>query len=72
MEQFLENFFELLEETDRDLISLNTEFKNLDEWNSMTALMLIAMFDEKYEVKLNGDSIKKARTLLELYELTQK
>lgn len=72
MEQFLENFHELLEETDRDIITPDTEFKNLDEWNSMTALMLIAMFDEQYEVKINGDSIKNANTLTDLYQLTQK
>lgn len=72
MEQFLENFYELLEETDRDAITPDTEFKNLDEWNSMTALMLIAMFDEQYETKLNGDSINKATTLTDLYQLTQK
>lgn len=72
MEQFLENFYELLEETDREAITPETEFKNLDEWNSMTALMLIAMFDEQYDAKLNGDSISKATTLTDLYHLTQK
>ena len=72
MEQFLENFYELLEETDRDVITQDTVFKNLDEWNSMTALMLIAMFDEQYDVKINGDSINNANTLEYLYKLTQK
>lgn len=72
MEQFLENFYELLEETDRDVITQDTVFKNLDEWNSMTALMLIAMFDEQYETKINGDSINNANTLEDLYKLTQK
>lgn len=72
MEQFLENFYELLEETDRDVITAETKFKDLDEWNSMTALMLIAMFDEQYSVKINGDSINGATTLADLYELTQK
>lgn len=71
MEQFLENFYELLEETDRDVITQDTVFKNLDEWNSMTALMLIAMFDEQYDVKINGDSINNANTLEDLYKLTQ-
>lgn len=72
MEQFLENFYELLEETERELITPDTVFKNLDEWNSMTALMLIAMFDEHYDVKINGDNIKNANTLADLYQLTQK
>lgn len=72
MEQFLENFYELLEDTERDIITPDTVFKSLDEWNSMTALMLIAMFDEQYDVKINGDSINNAITLADLYQLTQK
>lgn len=71
MEQFLENFYELLEETDRSEITVDTKFKDLDEWNSMTALMLIAMFDEQYEKKINGDTIKNANTLADLYVFTQ-
>lgn len=72
MEQFLENFHDLLEETERETITAETQFKNLDEWDSMTALMLIAMFDEQYSIKINGDSIKNADTLADLYELTKR
>lgn len=72
MEQFLEKFYELLEDTDKNLINPNTKFKDLDEWNSMMALMLIAMIDENYEFSLNGDMIKEASTLSDLYELIQK
>lgn len=52
MDKFLENFHDLLEETEKEQITPETEFKNLDEWDSMTALMLIAMFDEQYGKKL--------------------
>lgn len=72
MDHFLQNFYDLLEDTDRDLITPETEFKNLDEWDSMIALMLIAMFDEHYNVKLNGDIIGQVTTLGDLYKLVQK
>ena len=71
MEQFLEKFYDLLEETDRSQITEETMFKDLDEWNSMTALMLIAMFDEEYSKKINGDDIKNANSLADLFLLTQ-
>ncbi|ATC36121.1 acyl carrier protein [Elizabethkingia anophelis] len=71
MDKFLENFHDLLEETEKEQITPETEFKNLDEWDSMTALMLIAMFDEQYGKKINGDNIKSASTLSDLYALTQ-
>ena len=49
-----------------------TKFKDLEEWDSMTALTLIAMFDEQYDVKINGDDIKNATTLADLFAKTQK
>lgn len=72
MNDFLNNFYDLLEETPRELINEETMFRELDEWDSMTALMLIAMFDEHYSVKLNGENIKNANTLRDLYNLTHK
>lgn len=72
MEKFLDSFFDLLEETDRELITPDTKFKDLDEWDSMTALMLIAMFDEHYDKKINGDDIKNSETLSDLFSLTLK
>ncbi len=71
MEKFIQNFYDLFEDSDRALFSADTQFKNLDEWDSMIALMLIAMFDEKYQIKLNGDAIKKASTISDLFELTR-
>jgi acyl carrier protein len=71
MEKFIENFWEILEETNKDLLSSETVFKDLNEWDSMTALMVIAMFDEKYDKKLNGKDLKDAITLNDLFKLTQ-
>lgn len=71
MENFIQNFYDLFEDSDRSLFNADTQFKNLDEWDSMIALMLIAMFDEKYQIKLNGDAIKKASTISDLFELTR-
>jgi acyl carrier protein len=72
MEQFIDNFYSILEETEKSEINPKTIFKDLDEWDSMTALMLIAMFDEKYQIKLNGNDIKNANSLEDLFLITQK
>ena len=71
MEKFIQNFLEILEDTDQELLSSVTVFKDLDEWDSMTALMVIAMFDEKYNKKLTGKDLKDAITLNDLYKFTQ-
>jgi acyl carrier protein len=72
MEDFLDGFVEILEDTDRSQLTEDTIFKNLDEWDSMTALMLIAMFDDKYNVKITGNEIKEASTLNDLYKIATK
>ena len=43
---FLQNFADMLDDTDASLITETTIFRDLDEWDSLTALSLIAMVDE--------------------------
>lgn len=66
---FLENFVNILDDTDAALIQADTIFRDLDEWDSLTALSLIAMADEEYSVKLSGDDIKSAVTLNDIFEI---
>jgi acyl carrier protein len=71
MEEFIENFYEILDDTERHEINQNTDFKNLDEWDSMTTLMFIAMVDEKYEKQMTGKDIEEGTTLEQLYHSIQ-
>ena len=64
---FLQNFADMLDDTDANLIQAQTIFRDLDEWDSLTALSLIAMADEEYSVKLTGDDIKTSITIQDLY-----
>jgi acyl carrier protein len=70
MDKFLEHIAEIFENTPKDQISLNSKFKSFDEWDSLMALSLIAMFDSEYNVKLSGDQIRTANTLDDLYKQT--
>lgn len=66
---FLQNFADMLDDTDAALITDKTIFRDLDEWDSLTALSLIAMADEEYSVKLTGDDIKSSITLHDVFEI---
>ena len=72
MKDFLENFAEQFDDTPADQITLDTNFKDLDEWSSMTALTIIAMVDEKYGKKLSGSDIREASTVQDLIALIEK
>lgn len=70
-EEFLTNFADQFDDTDVSELSLQTEFKELDEWSSLIALSIIAMCDEEYEVKIKGDDIRKAQTIYDLFEVVK-
>lgn len=70
MDKFLEHIAEIFENTPKDQISLDSKFKSFEEWDSLIALSLIAMFDSEYNVKLSGDQIRSAVTLKDLYQKT--
>jgi acyl carrier protein len=70
MEEFINNFANQFDETERNEFSNDTKFKDLDEWDSMIALSIIAMMDEEYDITINGDDIKKANSIEDLYNLT--
>lgn len=71
MEEFITNFYDILDDTEKVEVHKDTDFKNLDEWDSMVTLMLIAMIDEKYEKQINGTDIKESITLEDLYKSIQ-
>jgi acyl carrier protein len=66
---FLENFKNILDDTDVSLITIDTIFRELTEWSSLTALSLIAMVDEAYSVKLTGDDIKSSKSLNDIFNI---
>ena len=70
MDKFIQDFLSILEDTSIEQINMDTIFRDLDEWDSMTALMLIAMFDEIYKKKISGNDIRSANTISDLYKLT--
>jgi len=66
--QFLQFFAEQFDETDPSVISFNSKFKELDEWSSMIALMIIAMVDENYNTKITGADLRESETIEQLFE----
>lgn len=70
-EAFLKEFASLYPEVEPAAIRIETQFKNIEGWDSLVALSLIAMVDEKYKVKLGGADIQKAQSIRDLYSLVE-
>ena len=71
LEQFIENFADLFDETDTDTINATTQFKDVEEWSSLLALSVIAMIDEEYDVEFKGDDIRGSNTVEDLYNIVK-
>lgn len=71
LQNFIQNFASLFEETDSNLIVAETNFKQLDEWSSLMALSTIAMIDEEYNIQIKGDDIRNACTVADLFNVVE-
>ena len=62
-EELLDKLAELLEV---EQVSLNDELQSFDEWDSLTALSMIALADSEYNKKLTNDLLKEFKTINDL------
>jgi len=66
---FIKNFEAQFEDVEQGTLINETEFRGIDGWDSMTALFVIAMVDEIYNVKITGDDIRSSKTISDIYKI---
>jgi acyl carrier protein len=70
MEKLIERIaFEF--DLNKGVLQPNTSFRDLEEWSSMHALILIALVDTEYNVTINGEDLKAISTVQDLYNLVK-
>ena len=50
-------------------LSSDTSFRDLKEWSSMHALILIALVDIEYNVTITGEDLRGMSTVSDLYNI---
>ncbi len=68
---FVALFAEQFDCTDLNEFKPETAFRDLDEWSSLMALSIIAMVDEEYNVTLQGNDMKAAVTIEDLFHIVE-
>lgn len=71
LNDFIKHFAEQFDETDENVFTPDTNFRELDEWSSLISLSIIAMVDEEYNVEINGEDFRQATTISDLYEVVK-
>lgn len=69
--EFIQHFAEQFEETEPNVFTPETSFRDNDEWCSMLALSVMAMVDEEYDVQLTATEMRQANTIEELYNIVK-
>lgn len=62
-QQFIEKFAESIELEDASNLLVTTEFRSLEEWDSLAYLSVIAMLDEEYDLQIENTAFKQLKTL---------
>lgn len=69
LKEFIQKFAEQFDETDASVFTAETNFQELDEWCSMTALAIIAFVKTEYGKTVTGREIRTCNTVEELFNL---
>jgi acyl carrier protein len=69
IKEFIEKFAAQFDDTDASVFTAETKFREIAEWSSLSALSIIAMVDEEYDVEINGQDIRNCETITDLFNL---
>lgn len=71
LNDFIADFADQFEDTDASEIKADTQFHNLDEWDSLIALAVLNMSEKKYGKKLKFDQMKACSTVEDLFNVIE-
>jgi len=66
-DKFIELFKEVFEMEDEE-VKFNDNFRDLETWDSITHLSLIAMLDDEYDIQIEEEELKKLITVEDLFK----
>lgn len=71
-EDFIQKFAACFHQTELASIKAETKFRELEEWGSMLALIVIAMIDGDFGKTITAEDLKSTNTVAELFEVVKK
>ena len=67
--EFIKNFAAQFDDTDASEFTMETRFRELEEWSSLNALAILNMISKKYNIVLKAEEMKTTNTVQELFDL---
>ena len=67
--EFIEKLAEAIEIENTASLNAETVFKELEEWSSLSVMLIIAFFDEEFDKQIEEKDIHSATTINDLFLL---
>jgi acyl carrier protein len=71
IKNFIEKFAEAID-VEAGELTAETEFRTLDEWDSVAYISVIAMMDEEYDIQIEMAKFKQLKTIGAIAEYIEK
>ena len=68
---FIKNIEAEFEDIKPGVLKPETKFREAFEWNSINALILIAMVKTEYDVAISAEDLVKSKTVNDIYTLVE-
>jgi len=68
-EEFLDSLKEALEIEDDETLTMDTNLKDLEEYDSLSVLVIVALVDKKYKKQISSSDFEKVTTINSLISL---
>lgn len=69
IKDFILKFAEAIEVENVEALTAETEFHELEEWSSLSVMLVIAFFDEEFDKQISNTVIRQAVTIQDLYNI---
>ena len=69
-EKFLEQFIAQFDDEPTG-VTMDTDFRDIDDWDSLTALGIISMIDDEYNVKVSGEELKSSKSVRDIFNIVK-
>lgn len=72
VEEFIKKIEAEFEDLEPGKLKPESNFREIFEWNSVNALIIIALVNTEYNVVITADDLRKSKTINDLYAVVQK
>lgn len=69
MNEFIKQFEELFDDSVAQVLSLDTVFRDVEGWDSLIFLSLMAMVEEEYSVRLKAEELRCCNTIEDIWKI---